>query len=100
MTIYQEIAAERLEQMNKHGYTVEHDDAHDAGELCGAGAAYALHVSAEIHPFGDSYDADDIPPGWCWEESAWKPKTPRENLIKAAALIVAEIEKMDRAANS
>ena len=33
-------------------------------------------------------------PGWAW--SWWKPKNRRHDLIRAAALIVAEIERIDR----
>jgi hypothetical protein len=33
---------------------------------------------------------------WPFERSAWKPKSPRSDMVKAAALIVAEIERLDR----
>jgi hypothetical protein len=36
--------------------------------------------------------------GWPWDLKWWKPTTPRRDLVKAAALIVAEIERLDRAA--
>lgn len=36
---------------------------------------------------------------WPWEEEAWRPKNPRHDLVKAAALILAEIERLDRADN-
>lgn len=35
---------------------------------------------------------------WPWDESWWKPTTPRRDLVKAAALILAEIERLDRMA--
>jgi hypothetical protein len=37
---------------------------------------------------------------WPWHDDWWKPKDRRRDLIRAAALIVAEIERLDRAAKS
>ena len=93
-----EISRERLRQINEEGWSVEHDDSHDGGELSGAAAAYALYTANELHPNsqGDGFDSEHLPPGWCWDPAWFKPTTPRRNLVKAAALIVAEIERMDR----
>ena len=33
---------------------------------------------------------------WPWDGNRWKPSTPRNDLIKAAALLIAEIERLDR----
>lgn len=38
------------------------------------------------------------PWGWPWDASWWKPNARRRNLVKAGALILAEIERIDRAA--
>lgn len=35
---------------------------------------------------------------WPWDESRWKPRTRRENLARATALNLAEVERLDRAA--
>lgn len=35
---------------------------------------------------------------WPWALEWWKPKDNRRNLIRAAALVIAEIERLDRAA--
>jgi hypothetical protein len=35
---------------------------------------------------------------WPWDASWWKPASNRRNLVKAGALILAEIERLDRAA--
>lgn len=32
---------------------------------------------------------------WPWDSKWWKPKTDREDLVRAAALIIAEIERID-----
>lgn len=34
---------------------------------------------------------------WPWDESWWKPTNRRRDLVKAGALILAEIERLDRA---
>ena len=34
---------------------------------------------------------------WPWLSSWWKPSTNRRDLVKAGALILAEIERLDRA---
>lgn len=41
---------------------------------------------------------DDPPRNWPWHRVWWKPSTRRRNLVKAGALILAEIERLDRAA--
>ena len=95
-----DVLAERARQVTVEGWTPEHDDEHDDGELAGAAAAYAAHASDALHPLsqGDAFRDGTIPPGWCWEPATWKPADPRRNLVKAAALILAEIERIDRAA--
>ncbi|WP_210208417.1 hypothetical protein [Rhodoplanes roseus] len=96
MSVIDEIAAERRRQIEVEGWTSEHDDTHDSGELAGAGGYYALNAALNLSPYGPS--ADDVPEGWQWGEEWWKPNhdNPRRDLIKAAALIVAEIERLDR----
>lgn len=93
-----DVLAERRRQVDAECWTPQHDDEHDAGELAGAGAAYAAHASDALHPYsqGDAFRDGTIPPGWCWEPAAWKPSTARRNLVKAGALILAEIERIDR----
>lgn len=90
-----EIAAERRRQIEKEGWSVEHDDEHDAGTMACAGAAYALNAGCVLYPLNGT--AMEKPPEfWMWGEEWWKPKDPRRDLIRAAALIVAELERMDR----
>jgi len=97
MTVIEEIAVERRRQIEVEGWSAEHDDRHDAGDLAKAGASYAYH--AGIHLYAPSNPPWEEPPDtWPWPEKFWKPKTPRRDLIRAAALIVAEIERLDRAA--
>lgn len=91
--ILEEIHRERQRQVVIEGYFREHDDAHGDGELAQAGAAYAMAWTGR----NVAVLAKEL---WPWETASWKPKNPRWDLIRAAALIVAEIERLDRASNS
>lgn len=82
-----DIAAERERQKAVEGWTEDHDDAHGRGEMAVAGACYALWAFDK--PAG-------TPNHWPWDRAWWKPKNPRRDLIRAAALILAEIESCDR----
>jgi hypothetical protein len=99
MTVLQEIAAERERQIEAEGWTNQHDDSHLAGDMARAAAAYAamagLRCATED---GGAVDTSQhtCPSGWPWSRMSWKPKTVRRDLIRAAALIIAEIERLDR----
>jgi hypothetical protein len=85
--VLDEILSERLRQIDE--WSLEHDDEHELGELAAAAACYAFQSI-------DSYADVRIPDEWPWDDAAWKPRNPRRDLIRAAALIVAEIERLDR----
>ena len=87
-----DVAAERRRQIETEGWTPEHDDEHAEGLACAA-ACYAAG-SRRLMIEGDMADIEV----WPWDESWWKPTTPRRDLVKAGALILAEIERLDRAA--
>lgn len=91
INILDEIHTERERQVNIEGFTSEHDDEHFSGTLVRAAACYLLQESAGLQKF-----TNGIPRIWPWEQKWWKPKDKRRNLIRALALIVAEIERMDR----
>lgn len=86
-TILQEIRAERQRQMDAEGWTPEHDDEHDKGELASAAACYIGSTIGRKQYFLHF---------WPWDSRWWKPTTPERDLIKAAALIVAELERRAR----
>jgi hypothetical protein len=94
-----DVLAERRRQIEAEGWTPEHDDAHNAGELAAAASAYALAAADKMHPYsqGDGEFGTDPPAMWCWARDWWKPGDPRRMLVKAGALILAEIERLDRA---
>lgn len=82
-----DIAAERQRQIESEGWSVEHDDAHTDGSMALAAAAYARAPEGPTLP----------PLYWPWSRDWWKPKSRRSNLVRAGALIAAEIERLDRA---
>ena len=88
-----DIAAERRRQVEAEGWTPDHDDEHGDGSLAAAAATYAFSAAT-----ADRFLAHDPIGFWPWAAEWWKPSTPRRDLVKAGALIVAEIERIDRAA--
>lgn len=86
-----DVIAERQRQQSVEGWTPEHDDEHCNGELAMAAVCY-INETGTVNRNGGK------PWGWPWEASWWKPKGRRRNLVKSGALILAEIERIDRAA--
>lgn len=93
-----EIARERRRQIEEEGWDSEHDDyEHRQGGLAAAAAAYALQASRAHLTKTNAYARAKGFRFWPWDRKWWKPTTPRRDLVKAGALIVAEIERRDRA---
>lgn len=98
-----DVLAKRRRQVAQEGWTPAHDDFHVDGELARAGAAYAVGatLSAEqraavsgIFCLENNALLRDL---WPFATRWWKPKDRRRDLVRAAALIIAEIERIDRA---
>jgi hypothetical protein len=99
MSAIDDVAAERARQIEKEGWTPEHDDEHNDCCLPVAGACYALIAAGRLTQseyWRDRY-AQEGRQLWPWDEEWLKPKSSRSDLVRAAALIVAEIERLDRA---
>jgi hypothetical protein len=82
--------AERLRQKEAEGYTPAHDDEHTEGQLALLAAAYAVTSRGRT---GDLYSLIHLENslkkyGW-----AFKPKDPISDLVRAGALILAELER-------
>jgi hypothetical protein len=95
----QDVAAERNRQVRAEGWDDIHDDCHDRSELALAAACYALSGTPKdesIFIHGRWYSPRDL--FWPWDKEWWKPSDSRRNLVKAGALLLAEIERLDRAA--
>ena len=90
----QDVLAERQRQVEQEGWTPGHDDQHDNGELAAAAACYARE-SRLIEPLEQKRKWNP-PMIWPWAREWWKPSDRRRMLVKAGALILAEIERLDR----
>lgn len=87
------IADERDRQRKAEGWTPEHDDTHNDGEMRLAAVAYAYHISS-LHADGTSKRPPSM---WPWRKEWWKPSPdPVRQLTKAGALIAAEIDRLLR----
>lgn len=93
-----DVLAERRRQIEAEGWTPEHDDQHSNWELSRAAVCYG--DMGGNGPFSHPHPAHP-PQGWPWHWTWWKPSDdPRRNLVKAGALILAEIERLDRMGGS
>lgn len=89
-----DVQAERRRQVEAEGWTPEHDDEHADGQMARAAACYALAGSSAP---SDGTAALLVSLAWPWDEQWWKPSTARRDMVKACALALAEIERLDRA---
>ncbi|KWI49312.1 hypothetical protein WM06_21510 [Burkholderia cepacia] len=94
-----DVRAERRRQITEKGWTVEHDDEHVCGEIAALAAYYAMPAGVRDWPatdtgYGATLGQAILPDGW----SAKIGDDRRRELVKAGALILAEIERLDRAA--
>ncbi|WP_175898245.1 ead/Ea22-like family protein [Burkholderia cepacia] len=89
-TAIRDVIFERRRQIEVECKETGRDDQYTDGELPEAAVAYALSAAVWDFDTATSY----WPSSWagCW----YKPTTPRRDLVKAAALIIAEIERIDR----
>lgn len=93
-----DVLAERQRQVSVEGWDDIHDDCNDRAELAQAAACYALSgtpADEAVFIHGRWKDPRDL--FWPWDRAWWKPTNRRRDLVKAGALILAEIERLDRA---
>ena len=82
-----DVIAERLRQVSAEGYSLYGDDIYVNGQMADAAAAYATLA-------GKPRSMTTL---WPWGEGTFKPSEDRRrDLVKAAALLLAEIERLDR----
>lgn len=90
------IAAERQRQINVEGFHWVHDDAHGQAELVRAAGCYLRAALFQCHVPPDPRRREGF--AWPWNADCWKPcPGPIPNLVKAGALIAAEIDRLQRA---
>lgn len=93
-----DVLAERTRQVNEEGWTPEHDDDHVCDEIAALAAFYAMpraarYWNASSTGYGNTMAEAMLPHGWVAKDGE-----RRRELVKAGALILAEIERLDRAA--
>jgi len=83
------IAKERERQIVEEGWDANHDDEHEYGEMAAAAACYAMppHIANFASIRSEM---------WPWDEEWWKPKGRVRDLVRAGALILAELERVQR----
>lgn len=102
--ILQLFDAERRRQILEEKFDEHADDLYKNGDLALAAASYLLppeHRPIPQHTSkGVAVKPPKVPPiGWPWAAKWWKP-TPEDRLrelVKAGALLVAEVERLVRA---
>lgn len=95
MTGAEWIAHERARQQAQEGYDAAHDDKHTRGEIAQAADCY---LSASIRLLLGLRPLDATPMAWPFEPASWKSSAndPVDDLVKAGALIAAEIDRIQR----
>lgn len=94
---YKAVYLERMRQISSEDFSRDRDDHYMKGELARAAGSYAAIAGGAIER-GESYTSRMLTTAWPLDRPWWKPTTPRRDLVKAGALILAEIERLDRAA--
>ena len=97
------IKDERKRQIEKEGWTPEHDAQHCNSELAEAAACYCIKGDTVVSWFTSKVQAHakitlERSLIWPWDRKWWKP-TPDDRvreLVKAGALIAAEIDRLQR----
>lgn len=107
------IAQERSRQIQKEGYTAENDDGYNIGQLCNAAACYLVAgdcLANGPEMMGEKFKGtsetirEEVLAGnfgdfasWPWDLEGLKVSAnPILNLVKAGALIAAEIDRLIR----
>lgn len=97
-----DVLAERLDQIFRHGYSADHDRGHPATDLPFAALTYLEDAITKLQG-GQGYvapilgTAAEAPAPWPWRD-LFRPGDARTNLIKACALLLGAIDRLDSAA--
>lgn len=91
------IAAERQRQIDKFRYTALSDDHYSKPELVLAAISYACVVARPDTEAEGRMEHTRAANDWPWPPMSWNPSNdPVRNLVKAGALIAAEIDRLQR----
>lgn len=95
-----EVLAERQRQVTAEGWSEAHDDTHTDASMAMVAALYAAprdNLMVAVHTADSISLADPWPASWSakrWDKR--KTHARRKRLVIAGALILAELERMDR----
>lgn len=81
------INRERFRQIKEEGYNFDHDDDFKFNELIDAATSYLLACDGYVK-FAEAEE------NWPWDLKHFKPKDTWSNLVKAGALIAAELDRL------
>lgn len=84
-----DVLTERRRQVEQENWSHGLDDLYEDRQLAVAAACYVVN--------GLSHKGTVPPKAWPWPWHWWKPTDERRNLVRASALLLAEIERRDRA---
>lgn len=90
------IAAERERQLQAEGFTRDGDQQYRRGELARAATAYVQLAAMDLEAGTRNHIAWREPAAvWPWAPEWWKPVDTRRDLVRAGALIAAQIDAID-----
>ncbi len=95
------LVRERIRQIEQEGWSPAMDDSdRKSGELSAAGACYALAESQRAGVYASTGSVEvrhsARQPAWPFSPVAWKPNTMRRMIVKALALLLAELARLIR----
>lgn len=93
-----DVFRERHRHGHGEGFTPAGDDRYTDFQLAKAAVCYAQVATYKDKTRKDAAKRTFSPGNWPWSLDWWKPKDRRSDLVRAASLIIAEIERLDRAA--
>lgn len=90
------IASERERQLCIEGFSRDSDEQYREGELARAATAYVQLAAMDLQVGSRKHIASQEPPFfWPWAPEWWKPVDARHDLVRAGALIAAQIDLID-----
>lgn len=93
-----DVLAERARMTASANWQAE-EDGYAQGQMASAGACYAFNAAVTTAR-GQTFTGALEPPKYLWPlpRADFAPTTVREDLVRAAAMLLAEIERQDRTA--
>ena len=88
-----DVMVERVRQIDDERFDLAHDLAHHPGELALASASYLNTAIDQLH--GKHHLPQEQPDTWPWQREAWRPGNARANLVKALAIGLATLDRID-----